>query len=1820
MKRNKYNRFKRLGTSLLAILLVFQLTIPYLQVAAVETEASAAEDVSYEDVQITETEVEETSQAEEASVIEEVIEETQEEEVPEEEIQEETQSSEEDESQEREEVVEEEQVTEGTDVVETVSENNETLQQDDVNTVEETQKDAEEVVMESSEDWEKELDQLSLTNDDWVENFVRIASSQVGYKENPVDGFLQGWTRYGVWYGLPYSEWNTLFVDFCLYYAEVEGVSFEPVIADWLKTLTKDEMFIEVEDAKPQRGDLVFLDLEENDDRVDAVGIVEKAKYDDDLKQCESIKVILGDYEDKVAEETLYTDDSRIIGYVTLPKDPRSKTEDNRADEDVSPSETEEISQGESQIFEGSAGDIKVTVEAPAGAFSGETTMKVSLVEKTDVLDAINRTVDGTVTNVEAVDISFYNADGEEVEPAQPIRVLMSTDLIAQKSENPTVVHIQDDAGANVASVVSLDETADTQANEVAFEAESFSVYAVVYTVDFDLTGDDGKHYTFSLEGGKQIALSALLTELGFMDADAAKKLVAEDVESVVFSDEKLVKIVPLTEDMTLADVLTENNLTAPGGASDVTYKAPDYLLLSLQAFDSEETLTITLKSGEEIVVRVTDEQIGSMNQIQDGEKYLIYVQYSAGGTCYVLKNDGSTITCSESDLPGLGDDCYWQITKRAEASSNTVYGGAYPGSLIPGNWLPSYEIKTTTGQTRYLQPNEYPYTQNGANNLTAGWFDKCGIQPGSTDGTFRIGGYYLTGDNNNYGGFLALENGRFVERYSEVLTWFRNVGTDVKLYKKSEHAPFTVRTENTAKGTVGGKNFQDQDVSGQESFLTAADASGHNEFPIVAISTANYEFRDWRWEDGSVAYTSSTIPAGALAVTPGRTLTAYFDMIDVTNMGRRADRSLQDWIDGILDKQIPFDESSTSKTTEVYDYDNRIYRVDLMAKSNLVTFNGTIDLGFILDVSMSMKFPSKLNKTGMAIQGNQLYNGGNGQLQENQTYYIITDPTGTATVRRIFHKSDGWYIVDASLGDGSGVKIEQNTNYELADSNKIKPVLTYPIYVDGDVGTDRQYYLKKSVKDSIANMQTLLSKINQATDDNKPEVKVGYATFANADHIHSSGSFTAISGKSDSDRIIAGIEYRLSQMKGGTRSDLGIERASQLNGWDDTTKYAILITDGAPQGGKHRENGKEVSNTVEYLVDQTEQKKQLLTNKGIKLVTVGLSLENVIKGREMLRDLADDIDGQKMYYGAESGDDLYYIILEILKKIMKEATVVTNVEDNIDQAFYPVDKKTGQPLADGDRIDLNGERITGQPTGAYGVITKDGDKYKVTWNKQNVTSDDGWHGSVYIKAKEDFLGGNTIATNDGDAVFTPDSYFFPNEPNKTYKFKDSFVEENTYRRSTPYVNVDELTMTDESTEWTVYIGTEVDPVTQIKQIWDDINVQLVVDNTHSNDYVGGNLIYDLVESPDDGRPLAGAGGTGGTSTYTPDERPLSEYLQLTNGQWTTLLNKGQVEVPYGAYGHSGVGKFIVKLTNSESTVVKHNAEKLDQGGNPAETYALKVTYEPSSVSKSAEEYKTGQYGIGLPGKNADNIISDNKHDIHVFKRCLKITKVGEDGTTSLPGATFKLYRKAVDGENGESLTKYGVPSGSYVADDMLTTDANGVITFDPVKLYGAGEKVTSATGETYTEYTYYLVESKAPANHAQITAIEVKLQITEEFADSNGKIITPVVSGEAYNWNQEAQLKLQTSEDSQSIVLDGDLDKKDSATRTLAYKIKNYMLYELPTSGGMGTYWFTFFGAVAVALALLLRKREFTSCLQILARRQSDPHEKHERRAGSQK
>lgn len=241
----------------------------------------------------------------------------------------------------------------------------------------------------------------------------------------------------------------------------------------------------------------------------------------------------------------------------------------------------------------------------------------------------------------------FYDiklvVDGEELStPDNSVSVKIEYDKKTSRSmnvedpESLKVIHFAENKKSGEiepeilsSDIVEVNTDRKDRLTETTFEAGSFSVYAVVYTVDFSYNENGGE---FSISGGDSISLGMLTEELGITAEKETDKVMAtadflDQVDTVEFSDPELMYVGLLSKDCTVADVMKENKLHViyPLGLTEKEvldinhkdYKAGEWLLISLKAFDTEETLTITLKDGTVIVINVTD----AADAMMDGDK-----------------------------------------------------------------------------------------------------------------------------------------------------------------------------------------------------------------------------------------------------------------------------------------------------------------------------------------------------------------------------------------------------------------------------------------------------------------------------------------------------------------------------------------------------------------------------------------------------------------------------------------------------------------------------------------------------------------------------------------------------------------------------------------------------------------------------------------------------------------------------------------------------------------------------------------------------------------------------------------------------------------------------------------------------------------------------------------------------------------------------------------------------------------------------------------------------------------------------------------------
>ena len=170
--------------------------------------------------------------------------------------------------------------------------------------------------IESAVIWEASLPELT---NDWSDDLVRIAQSQLGCRESERNYIVaddpqtrNGITRYGQWYGNPYGNWSSMFVMFCLYYAEVpqEAVPWSPGVYNMMRLAQDADIFLQPDENLGNCGNLLFLDTDGNGN-TDRIVVV--CAYEN-----EELTAIGGDLKNTVAEITLSDSDPGIMGYINI--------------------------------------------------------------------------------------------------------------------------------------------------------------------------------------------------------------------------------------------------------------------------------------------------------------------------------------------------------------------------------------------------------------------------------------------------------------------------------------------------------------------------------------------------------------------------------------------------------------------------------------------------------------------------------------------------------------------------------------------------------------------------------------------------------------------------------------------------------------------------------------------------------------------------------------------------------------------------------------------------------------------------------------------------------------------------------------------------------------------------------------------------------------------------------------------------------------------------------------------------------------------------------------------------------------------------------------------------------------------------------------------------------------------------------------------------------------------------------------------------------------------------------------------------------------
>ena len=678
-------------------------------------------------------------------------------------------------------------------------------------------------------------------------------------------------------------------------------------------------------------------------------------------------------------------------------------------------------------------------------------------------------------------------------------------------------------------------------------------------------------------------------------------------------------------------------------------------------------------------------------------------------------------------------------------------------------------------------------------------------------------------------------------------------------------------------------------------------------------------------------------------------------------------------------------------------------------------------------------------------------HNNGNGYKDPSEKAVIPTDRS---------YKDQIDYQGSGNRANGGGLSKSMDGSGLYNYINQMGDTHTFEIYVASDP-YNRLHYLEEA-------MTNMIYELANANKENRVTL-IGFTKELRSWTLP--GSNTAVEEgpymlTPENTAMLASLVSNINT-GGGTRQDVGLKQAYEghLNNWRKNYNkgvnytHTILITDGAPvrsgsdapQLGDAYGRGESTASGG-TIYDQIRGWARQVRGKST-LMTVGLGMGEVDGGSAVLEQIPSNNAYCALDDAAQLVAEMQKLLFESFRPVDTDLTLYGQVTDEISDSFYPiawVDEGAGEAtgralsvqaegrdwvlLQAGDWINLQGKYVAAGSSDAAGqVLQKDDGTYCVQWNP--VVLNYGWHGTVYVKAKEDFIGGNAIDTNkEAYASILDGQIILGKQPFET-----------------PTVNVRLLDMNQNNSETTIYLGTLVNragdaPVDSLRSFYDETRfTKLITD--------GGDVLNKVT---------AAASETDGLEEAVFYLR-YALGRDLTDEEWTRLMNGETLEVEYTydhASSHGAVGSFRFRLEKNgmegaQPEYGPHTAKAAcqpdgvpatDACDQPAETYTLHVTYNAYLLGQKGRPAANKHNGSGSPGTQVGTgdtvetglgtLVKKNVHEVHVISGRIEIIKEFAAGYTAPADTTFTfILHPTGDGDDhsNDQTAAITIPAGSSV-------------------------------------------------------------------------------------------------------------------------------------------------------------------------------------------
>lgn len=998
------------------------------------------------------------------------------------------------------------------------------------------------------------------------------------------------------------------------------------------------------------------------------------------------------------------------------------------------------------------AGNTTVTVTAEAGALPADAQLSVTEITAEDEVKEIEKAVEEkaieeqfSIKNIFSYDIKFL-VNGSEVQPTTPVQVSVDTPEITS-SEDAAVLHVDDN---NVAE--DMKGAVDGE-GKVVFDAPHFSTYVIVN------------------KGGAEVQIK--LQHYYYDTNNEEKKLYADQTVALPVGSKiedyrkstnyYVVNVKEIAEDGTETEVPNFNEISVTGNKTYRIYykentspkqgavKFWDYAI----SWKNEETNinSVWHYTGEDTNNRMT---MGVSNAGNKNTKNgLDYNAYGTNGLnankCNYGINTDKKGTLGL--LKGLSDDyqtVLWNVdqpgffTDDFQGEGKTIYTDYKLNFNRSGNHYTLASVLTPKNETKNAGAGFWPL---GDENYYFGMRYDVEFEIGDYVGPMD---YKFTGDDDLWvllDGEVVIDVGGIHDALEgstdlwEELGYSngRRPGPNETAAKTEKHRITVLYMERGAgasncqmeftlpnsrildvtevpKATLSLKkvNSKDEAISGAK-FKLVSKADDNDSVEVKSDENGFVTFNNLK-EDVDYTLTEESVPGNYIAETTIWTVKLERDSSNTLKaVLYNNDTKLETAADGIYHivnykpEELVNQSVESNKTVSLQDWNQRTYKIDLTASSKVTqstTVSVPFDIVMVLDVSGSMKDPF------------YEYSKYTGKLDKDEDYYI---KTSSGIYEKIEHyNGNEWYYYDT-----------YKSNYVIVTQGST------------DIFTKEQ-----SGKKLTALKNAATSFVDNVATKN-PDNRISVVTFAKSSKIKKSDDGKWLLRTGDSVETIKSWISKLSA-EGATNSAEGLDNAvnvfdSKNSGkWEDVTqktgrqKMVVFLTDGVPTTGSSFSTT--VANNAIDNATRLEQQGAVIYSLGIfdSANCYGYISDGTVNQIDVY--MKGVASSDEKYMTADSVSSLNGLFDSITNSM--PVSVTATVTDVIDSRFELTDDSRAKLEADGATIQGNTDD---------GSTTITWENTEIPGKKDSGTSDTeraGWHKEIFIKAKDEYIGGNDVPTN----------------------------------------------------------------------------------------------------------------------------------------------------------------------------------------------------------------------------------------------------------------------------------------------------------------------------------------------------------------------------------------------------------------------------------------------------------------------------------------